>query len=194
VEVTTSAGCIDTASATVFVYENPIAEASHVATSLDVILNADLQPGEEAEWIILDTSYVGLGSLNYTFPDSGWYNITLIVTNANGCMDTIDYAIYVEGIPEYEMPNVFTPNGDELNERFQPYTYSMVEASMKVFNRWGRPVFKYEGIIPPIDSWGWDGTVNGGASASAGTYYYILNLKGTNGSNFSEQGTVTLLR
>ena len=48
--------------------------------------------------------------------------------------------------------------------------------------------------IPPVDSWGWDGTINGGGKAVQGTYYYILDLKGVNGDNFSEKGTVTLLR
>ena len=109
-------------------------------------------------------------------------------------MDTVDYSIYIEGVPEYEIPNVFTPNGDAVNDRFQPETYAVAEAAMKIYNRWGRPVFVYEGAIPPVDSWGWDGTINGGAKAVSGTYYYILDLKGVNGDNFSEKGTVTLLR
>ena len=70
----------------------------------------------------------------------------------------------------------------------------MVEANMQVFNRWGRPVFTYEGAIPPTQLWGWDGTINGGAKAAAGTYYYILDLKGTDGNNYPEQGNVTLIR
>ncbi len=192
--VTTSFGCTDSVSANVLVFENPTAEATSETNSLDATFNTQLLAGEEAEWIILDTSYVGAVPLNYTFPDSGWYDITLIVTNANGCTDTSFFSIYVEGIPEYEVPNVFTPNGDDVNDRFEPYTYAMVEARMKVFNRWGRPVYKYEGGIPLTGSWGWDGNIDGGGTASQGTYYYILDLKGTNGDNFSEQGTVTLLR
>ncbi len=191
--VTSDEGCVDSAEAAVVVFENPVAEATHEANSLDVIFNTDLLNGEEAEWIVLDTSYLG-ANLNYTFPDSGWYDITLVVTNANGCLDTFMYSVYVEGVPEYEVPNVFTPNGDDLNERFQPFTYAMTEANMKIFNRWGRPVFKYEGLIPPIDSWGWDGTINGGAKAAEGTYYFVLDLKGTDGNNFTEHGTVTLVR
>ncbi|MDP6908344.1 MAG: PKD domain-containing protein, partial [Flavobacteriales bacterium] len=159
--VTTSNGCVDSTNEEVTVFENPMADTSHEVNSLDVVFNTDLLIGEEAEWIVLDTSYMG-NSLNYTFPDSGWYDIALIVTNENGCIDTLEYSIYVEGIPEYEMPNVFTPNGDDLNERFQPFTYGMIEASMKIFNRWGRRVFEYEGDIPPVDVWGWDGTINGG--------------------------------
>ncbi len=192
--VSTAAGCVDSATAAVTVFDNPVADGSFESNSLDATFTTELGQDEEAYWVILDTAYNTLGELNYTFPDSGWYDVALVVTNANGCMDTAIYSIYVEGLPEYELPNVFTPNGDEFNERFQPETYAMTQATMKIYNRWGRPVFSFDGAVPPVDLWGWDGTINGGAKAAAGTYYYILNLKGVNGDNFSEQGTVTLLR
>ena len=193
-DIATAAGCIDSTEAQVTVYTNPVASGSGESTSLDAIFTTDLLAGEEAEWLINDTVFTDLDVVNYTFPDSGWYDITLSVVNENGCVDEVTFDIYIEGIPEYEVGNVFTPNGDELNERFQPFTYSMVEANMKVFNRWGRPVYKFDGAIPLVDLWGWDGTINGGAKAAEGTYYYVLDLKGTDGNNFSEQGTVTLVR
>jgi len=192
--VSTNQGCVDTVTNAINVFENPTATASEEITSLNVTFSTELLPGEEAEWIILDTSYADMNPFSYAFPDSGWYDIALIVMNENGCTDTVSYSIYVEGIPEYDMPNVFTPNGDDVNEFFQPYTYSMVEANMKIFNRWGRPVYNYEGAIPPSSLWGWDGTVNGGPKAASGTYYYVLDLKGIDGVRYSDQGTVTLLR
>lgn len=192
--VSTDAGCVDSTSATVNVYENPVADGAFETNSLNAIFTTDLEQGEEAYWVILDTAFNTSGELNYAFPDSGWYDVALVVTNGNGCLDTAFYSIYVEGLPEYDLPNVFTPNGDEYNERFQPETYAITQATMKIYNRWGRPVFTYEGAVPPVDSWGWDGTINGGAKAAAGTYYYVVDLKGVNGDNFSEQGTVTLLR
>lgn len=193
-EVATSEGCVDTVSNSVTVFENPVAEGAFESNSLDAVFTTSLGNGEEGYWIILDTAFTTLGELNYTFPDSGWYDVQLVVTNANGCMDTTAYQIYVEGLPEYDLPNVFTPNGDDVNELFQPETYAVVEANMRIFNRWGRPVFTYEGAIPQTESWGWDGSINGGAKAASGTYYYVLDLKGVNGDNFSERGTVTLLR
>ncbi|MCF8459535.1 MAG: gliding motility-associated C-terminal domain-containing protein [Flavobacteriales bacterium] len=192
--IVTNQGCVDTVSNIITVFENPTASATEEIVSFNVTFSANLLPGEDAEWIILDTSYVGMNPFSYAFPDSGWYDVALIVMNENGCTDTLLYSIYVEGLPEYEMPNVFTPNGDDVNELFQPYTYSMIEANMKIFNRWGRPVYKYEGPIPPSNLWGWDGTVNGGAKAATGTYYYVLNLKGIDGVDYLDQGTVTLLR
>lgn len=192
--VSTSEGCVDTATAPVTVFENPVAEGAFESSSLDAVFTTDLDVGDDAFWIIQDTAFTTDGMLNYTFPDSGWYDVALVVTNNNGCEDTAFYSIYIDALPEYEVPNVFTPNGDDINERFQPETYAVTEAVMKIFNRWGRPVFTYEGAVPPVDSWGWDGTINGGAKAASGTYYYLLDLKGVNGDNFSEKGTVTLVR
>ena len=192
--VETTDGCVDTITSTVNVFANPTASATSSIAGFDGTFTAELEGDEEAEWVVLGTSNPGINPFNYTFPDSGWYDVTLIVTNGNGCSDIFEDSVYIEPIPEYETPNVFTPNGDEFNERFQPETFSMLTASMQVFNRWGRPVFSYDGAIPPADLWGWDGTVNGGPEADAGTYYYILDLKGIDGNSYPEQGAVTLLR
>lgn len=187
-------GCLDSASMSVSVFDTPTVETTYEANGLDFVLNAELQQGDEVEWLILDTLYSGQLPFNYSFPDSGWYDITATVTNSNGCSETNTFSVYAEGLPEFEIPNVFTPNGDNVNDRFQPSTYAMVQANLKVFNRWGRTVFQYDGGIPSADGWGWDGNLGGGGKASPGTYYYVIDLTGVNGDNFSEQGTVTLLR
>ncbi len=192
--VMTDLGCIDSVINMVEVFENPLANVSSEANSLDATFTTDLLPGENVEWFILDTSFTGLSTVNYTFPDSGTYQILAVVENENGCIDSIYYSIHVEGIPEYTVPNVFTPNGDDRNAVFQPYTYSMTEATLDIYNHWGRPVYKYEGAIPPAGDWGWDGTINGKADAAEGTYYYVLGLKGSDGNSYPENGTVTLLR
>lgn len=192
--VQTTSGCVDTVTSTISVFANPTASATTNIVGFDATFTTELEPTEQAEWIVEGVSNAGANPFNYTFPDSGWYDVTLVVTNANGCSDIFEDSVYVEGIPDYETPNVFTPNGDALNERFQPQTYAMTSASLHIFNRWGRPVFKYDGAIPPSELWGWDGTVNGGPKADAGTYYYILDLQGVDGNSYPEQGSVTLLR
>jgi len=186
-------GCVDTVTNTVTVFANPTATATSSIVGFEGTFTTELQNGENAEWLIEGNSNAG-SPINYTFPDSGWYEITLTVINQNGCFDVFTDSVYIEGVPDYDTPNVFTPNGDAQNDLFQPQTYAMTEASLQIFNRWGRPVFKYDGIIPPSELWGWDGSINGGAKAAAGTYYYVLDLKGVDGNNYPEQGSVTLLR
>lgn len=192
--VTSDLGCVDSIEITVSVFEVPVAEATSSATALEGSFETGLLPGEQADWIFADTTFTDLSMFNYTFPDSGWYYFTLTVTNENGCVDVLEDSIYIEGIPEYEVFVAFSPNGDQINEYFQPYTYAMIEAKMDIYNRWGRPVYKYDGVIPTIGSWGWNGTINGKADAAAGTYYYVVDLLGIDGNNYSEHGYVTLIR
>ena len=81
-------------------------------------------------------------------------------------------------VKEYLIPNVFTPNGDGINDRFLE---NMPEVELIILNRWGQQVYK------GFD--GWDGTFNG-QEMSAGTYYYLITLP--NGDHF--EGPLMLIR
>ncbi|MBL4587098.1 MAG: gliding motility-associated C-terminal domain-containing protein [Flavobacteriales bacterium] len=193
-QVATDNGCVATVEDSVTVFENPTATATNQITGFDVIFDANLLDGETAEWIIDNEPFDDLDTINYTFPDSGWYQITLTVTNENGCTDFFEDSIYIDALPTYEPLNVFTPNGDETNDFFEPTTYAMVTAKMEIYNRWGRPVFKYDDAIPQSDNWGWNGTINGKGNAQEGTYFFLLDMVGIDGNVYSERGYLTLIR
>jgi len=80
------------------------------------------------------------------------------------CIDKCEY---------YELPNVFTPNGDGVNDIFKPYPYKFVEKiNMTIYNRWGNEVFKTED--PDIN---WDGKdLQTGKPVSDGVYYYVCDV------------------
>jgi len=80
------------------------------------------------------------------------------------CIDSCTY---------YELPNVFTPNGDGHNDIFKPGPYYFVEkVEMQIFNRWGMLVFETED--PDIN---WDGRyMKNNELVSSGVYYYICNV------------------
>jgi gliding motility-associated-like protein len=68
-----------------------------------------------------------------------------------------------------EIPNVFSPNNDTVNDFFRiPGIEGFPNSVMEIYNRWGNLVFQdddYKG--------GWDGRVNGNTVAD-GTYFYVL--------------------
>ena len=82
------------------------------------------------------------------------------------------------------LPNIFTPDNDGRNDTFRPISASpIVRAKVQIFNRWGAKV--YEGNAG-TDLTLWDGggagrSENGGrdmgAKASAGTYYYLIEVQ-----------------
>ncbi|MCL2289811.1 MAG: gliding motility-associated C-terminal domain-containing protein [Bacteroidetes bacterium] len=69
----------------------------------------------------------------------------------------------------YSLPNVFTPDGDGINDTWLPFPYTNVQKiNLEVHDRWGRRVFKTED--PDIN---WDGTdMRTGRPLPEGTYYY----------------------
>jgi gliding motility-associated-like protein len=94
----------------------------------------------------------------------------LLVTSSDGCTATDD--VFVSVLKAPVIPNVFTPNGDGINDRWEiKYLESYPGASIEIFNRYGQKVYESIGYSRP-----WDGTVKGNP-LPAGTYYYIINPK-----------------
>jgi gliding motility-associated-like protein len=188
----TADGCTDTVTQSVTVNPVPTATALIDAAYLNGSFSAQGQ-ATTYQWMVGDTILNGQDA-EYVFPDSGTYVVTLIVTNEFGCADTAMQSIHIEGMPMLEVPNVFTPNGDDMNRLWEPFVYGYTAAAMKIYNRWGLKVHEMEGTLTAGSDWGWDGRINGNAEAEQGTYYYLLNLTGLDGSTQSRQGFLTLLR
>lgn len=93
----------------------------------------------------------------------------------------------------YELPNVFTPSGDGINDLYHPILpYKFVESiDLKVYNRWGNLVF--ETTDPMIN---WDGTyLNSGNPLSDGVYFYVCQIneiKLAGLQSRSVQGNITI--
>lgn len=106
-----------------------------------------------------------------------------------GCMNTDTVRIKVYKGPEFYVPNAFTPNGDEKNDRFRCLAVGMSTIDFfNVYNRYGQLVFS-SGKYEP----GWDGTVRG-VKQPSGTYVWMARGKDFNGKTHFKKGTVTLIR
>jgi len=81
--------------------------------------------------------------------------------------------VCVDNCPDYELPNVFSPNGDNNNDFFHPISMNFVESvKVVIYNRWGSIVFETDD--PMIN---WDGKhYLSGQDCSEGTYYYVVEL------------------
>ena len=125
----------------------------------------------------------------HTFPGSGVYTITEVVFNQFGCPDTFKITVNIsEGII---IPNVFTPDGDGVNDVWYIPNSGMKEFHVAIFDRWGAKVFE-----TTADEIRWDGHSTSGHLLSDGTYYYVLKaiLKSGGGEkDYSTTGYVTLL-
>jgi len=125
---------------------------------------------------------------------AGCYAISAIDSNNNTGILSSPVCIDIDTCALYHLPNVFTPNGDGVNDLFMPYPYQGVEKiNITIFNRWGRVVF--ETSNPDIN---WDGKEqNSKKDCSEGVYYYVcdvfeLRLKGETARQL--HGSITILR
>lgn len=100
----------------------------------------------------------------------GCYTITAIDQNGNESENSNE--VCVTNCPFYELPNVFTPNGDNQNDLLRPRAYCFVERiELQIFNRWGQVVF--ETNEPEIN---WNGNNLNDQPLAEGTYYYICKV------------------
>ena len=116
---------------------------------------------------------------------------TVIGTDSNGCKDLDSVTINVTLSSNHQsIANVFTPNGDGINECFSIDSPSTIKSlTFYVFNRWGTQVFfttNPEGC--------WDGKNESSQPVSDGTYFYIIEGESNCGLLFKLRGTVEVLR
>ena len=109
----------------------------------------------------------------YTFNEPGNYRAVVGMSNSHDCqLDSVEFLISVSE-SMLTVPNVFTPNGDGMNDEFRVVYRSIKEFHCWVYNRWGHKVYEW---TDPAK--GWDGTI-GGKPAAEGAYYYVIRALGT---------------
>jgi gliding motility-associated-like protein len=107
---------------------------------------------------------------NPDFGIAGCYAVTAIDSLGNESM--LSDSICVDNCPLYELPNVFTPNGDGANDLFKPiYSRFIDHVEMEIFNRWGQLVYKTEN--PEIL---WNGQNQSGRELAEGVYFYSCKV------------------
>ncbi len=81
--------------------------------------------------------------------------------------------VCVDNCPTYELPNAFTPNGDDQNDFFTPFPgwRFVSRVDMQIFNRWGNLVFATQD--PSIR---WNGKNTEGKDVAEGTYLYVCKV------------------
>ena len=132
---------------------------------------------------------------SFTFTDKGMYYVTLVVTNNEGCTDSVSHTIIIESDFNIYIPNAFTPDNDGLNDFFAPQGTEFNSFEMEIYNRWGEKIYDTEALPNPSRGEGlWDGTVNEKGSAPQGVYVYKIWLKDFKGEMHYYLGNVTLIR
>jgi gliding motility-associated-like protein len=87
------------------------------------------------------------------------------------------------------MPDAFSPNGDNLNDTFRPFTdCEIASIHFDIYNRWGEKIF-----VSKEDITQWDGTYLD-RIAPNGIYFYLISVQLNNNERLYKSGTVKVFR
>jgi gliding motility-associated-like protein len=149
-------------------------------------------------------SDLGTGSIagsTYTvsgLPDGTEVRVAITAEGAPGCAPvsseiTCRTLSLIE--PEIFIPNVFSPDGNGINDIFYVQTNDGVVgiSGLRIFDRWGNLVFEMLDVQPNNPGHGWDG-MQTGTTLAPGVYFYEIRLRISDGSEINRAGNVTLVR
>jgi gliding motility-associated-like protein len=102
-------------------------------------------------------------------------------------------SVKITGLPTIELPNAFTPNGDNLNDYFTIVSKSNNQdiytiENFQIFDRFGKKVYTNENGLK-----GWDGKLNG-EDLSSDVYFYFIKIQSPSGKRFQFSGDLSLIR
>jgi gliding motility-associated-like protein len=176
----------------------PGPEAGFEANSYNVASNrifalTDVSKGtvNNWEWDMGDAKSQTGKIVYYTYDKSGDYRVFLTVTDTNACQDTISKIIHVYEELNVFVPNMFTPNGDNINNEWGPVMSEYLKEGyeLSIFDRWGQRIF----YTTDTDT-KWNGTIKGKAAASNTTYSYRILVRDFTGQEHEFVGQITLIR
>jgi len=134
----------------------------------------------------------GSTSMQIAIGDTGYYHVTINAPTVY-CYEVDSFVVTtgdcrVEDV-SFTLPNVFTPNGDGINDGFQAITKGQYDDFfIRIFNRWGEIVFESTNT-----EFEWNGNHDNGKECPDGTYFYVGKTT-WRGENNEYHGTVTLIR
>jgi gliding motility-associated-like protein len=176
-----------------FSYNPPEAPAEGVPLGNSLTIGAITTPpspgGVTYLWKANGEDIPGTGSSVTHKPVKNPTTYTLTIRTANGCeVTSVTPPIRVK-LPEFDVPNAFTPDGDGTNDFFNVvFTGNLDIVEFRVWNRWGQLVYNNDDKAN-----GWNGKI-GSQEAPSEVYVYNIVLRFPDGQEFVRRGDVSLIR
>lgn len=211
--------CTDSDSVQIEIKDAPVAiiSADPLAgcAPFNVVFENNSENATSYQWNFGDGTVINvndLSSQNHSY--SGNAQIMLVAYDASNCSDTAYVSVSVQTCgctdplavnydpnavandgscsypePIFNIPNIFTPNGDGDNDYFEFTVINYSDIYFEVSNRWGNPIYQGSGLNPK-----WDGKVNGVLS-NDGVYFVTYKITSVKGDKVVEGQTfVHLIR
>lgn len=192
--VSSGQGCVDTVTQSITVLAGPT--AAFTADDFTGNVNQTIQFSDQSTngpvswfWDFGDNSPDSTSTLQnptHVYGNGGYYDVCLVVTDVNGCMDTTCRTEIISMPPD--VPSGFSPNGDGVNDILYVYGGPFKELKFRIYNNWGELIFE-----STQQQQGWDGKRDG-IEQPIGVYVYTVEGTTEDGESHKLSGDVTLLR
>ena len=113
----------------------------------------------------------------------------LLFTDQNECQWLHEFTVQTFEKSDFDTPNIFSPNGDNINDYWTIDFNELIINKTSVFDRWGNNIGNWQNV----EKLEWDGMLNG-RFVEQGVYVYIINYTGSDGKVNNIAGTVTVIR
>jgi gliding motility-associated-like protein len=141
-------------------------------------------------WTLGDNATSTLQNPSHTYNTGGDYVVVLTgIDSASSCIDTAMLTIHVTDEMVIVIPNVFTPNGDGINDGFFVTSKGVNSIEGFIMNRWGQLMFEWTGLNAV-----WDGRAPNGNQETEGTYFYVIKATSFAGRTETYKGHLMLIR
>lgn len=126
-----------------------------------------------------------------------WLGTTITVEawDERGCFISKSITYQVIRKRDVYIPNVFSPNGDGINDMFTLFTDSDVREIkvMEIYSRWGELLFRKSKFAPNDPSEGWDGHFRG-ETVNPGVYVYLIEVVYGDDVERTFSGDITIVK
>lgn len=138
-------------------------------------------------WSFGDGSSDNIENPVHVFPQEGEYQVGLVVTDVNGCIDSTTIKVVVNPDSQIWIPNAFTPDSDYNNATFKPKArgYKTEGYSMLIFDRWGELIFESNELET-----GWDGLCKNKGKMGEQIFVYSITIVDLRGQKHSYVGQI----
>ncbi len=197
VRITDANGCVDS---TCVILANPpkinanfTFDPAYVDLSDPTVHFTDQTPNSNSwNWSFGDSTSAITNNPTHVYTAEGTYPVMLVVTNTQGCTDSVTQYIVVNDESTFYAPNAFTPNSNGNNDVFLPKGtgWNPSRYHLWIFDRWGNMVFDTTDMNK-----GWDGKAkNGSDIALIDVYVWKVQLANLKGNQRIYIGSVTLIQ
>lgn len=142
------------------------------------------------KWYLGDGNVSNMPEPTHFYNSEGQYSVILVVQSKYGCKDSIEKKyVITRPLNVVEIPNVFSPNNDGINDIFQPTLQNISYFECTIFDRNGNLIYEWK------DPNGfWDGKIhNTNKIAPPGVYYYIIKAISQEGKTITQKGMIQLV-